>query len=169
MSSSSSDSSVDDNVKNHYKKIRSYKTYSTWRIMTLAIAKASGLKKYLTSDQVVLDEDEFDALTIKWLNSDKTTREGKLVKAEHDAEKKKRDDFAKAQKMMMNSVGSTTMIKRLGLLQTPKQMFEAICKKYGRESPADLNGLIEEIQTIIKLLYIRSRMQLELFNLSLVN
>ena len=112
------------------------------------MAEATGLKKYLVSDQNVLTEDEFDALTVEYINSDQTTRDGKLKKREYIMEKKKRENWSKAKRMMVNSIVSRTMFKRIGLCDTPKEMFELICRKYGRQKGSDLDGLINEIQTI---------------------
>jgi hypothetical protein len=112
------------------------------------MAEATGLKKYLVSDQIVLTEDEFDALSVEYINSDQTTRDGKLKKREYIMEKKKRDNWSKAKRMMVNSIVSRTMFKRIGLCDTPNEMFELICRKYGRQKGSDLDGLIKEIQTI---------------------
>ena len=141
-SSSSSDSSVGGSNKKHF-QIRSSKTFSTWKTKTLAVAKASGLKKYLVTNQTVLSDDEFDALLVNYINSDRSTREGKLLAREYESEKKKKDSWAKAEKLMVNSIVSNSMIKRLGLCASPKEMFECICKKYGRESGTELDACLD--------------------------
>ena len=146
-SSSSSDSSVGGFNTKHY-QIKSSKTFSTWKTKTLAVAKASGLKKYLVANQTVLSDDEFDALVVNYINADRSTRDGKLIAREYESEKKKKDSWAKAEKLMVNSIVSSSMMKRLGLCESPKEMFECICKKYGRESNTDLDGLIKEIQSM---------------------
>ena len=146
-SSSSSDSSV-GGFNTKYYQIKSSKMFSTWKTKTLAVAKASGLKKYLVSNQTVLSDDEFDALVVNYINADRSTRDGKLIAREYESEKKKKDSWAKAEKLMVNSIVSSSMMKRLGLCKSPMEMFECICKKYGRESGTDLDGLIKEIQSM---------------------
>ena len=65
MSSSSDESTTQSRSAKSIKISRS-KDFNNWKIRTIANASASGLTKYLLTDQTVVTEDELDDLQAEW-------------------------------------------------------------------------------------------------------
>ena len=115
--------------------------------MTLAVADNLGIRKYLEEDVVVLSEDQIEQLEDDVFDIDQNAEPlaYKIAKRKYIKEKEKRKKYLKAVKMMTSSVKNAAL-RKVQLCTTPKEKFEAICTRFGRQRGEDLGGLVSELQ-----------------------
>jgi hypothetical protein len=148
---SDSDESYKGNSSSKGIKLRSRKGFLTWKNRTLAYADAGGFKKFLLTNQNVLSKDEIDALNVDYINFDPSDARGtKLAKKAWEDEKKKRKCAAKAKSMMTLSCSMNAASRKIGLCESPKDMFNALCEMSGRQNESDPTSLVHDIDDMIK-------------------
>ena len=147
MSYSSSSESSAGRPKSKFFTIKRSKDFQNWKTMTLAVADNLGIRKYLEEDVVVLSEDQIELLEDDVFNIDQIAEPlaYKTAKRKYVKEKEKRKKYLKAVKMMTSSVKNAAL-RKVQLCTTPKEKFEAICTRFGRQRGEDLGGLVEELQ-----------------------
>ena len=146
MSSSSDESTTQSRSAKSIKISRS-KDFNNWKIRTIANASASGLTKYLLTDQTVVTEDELDDLQAEWnaFNPRTEAQEYRIAQVEYKKAKKNREKWMKAIKLLTDSVTSNTL-RKMNEVDSPKEKFDIICLKYGRSQQKDLGVLKRELE-----------------------
>ena len=136
-----SDTSSNEGYNTKVYKLKSRKNFPEWKQKTLSLAKSKGYDRFLLNSVVVKTETEIEVL-----EDDYHAEQDAVLKASKkriaSKAKKERKAFLRAATVLAMSV-RTKDLKIINKCKgDPKEMMDALCKKYGAEEDADLNDLL---------------------------
>ena len=139
MPSDSSDSGENMRVF----KLRSRRSFPTWKQKIMSVASAKGFDQYITNNIAVKTQAELDLKETDMINeSNEDAR--RVMKGELTKWTRERNRSLKAAEMLTSSVQSKDLKTLAKCKLNPYLMFETLCKKYGSEEDEDLTDLLDD-------------------------
>ena len=137
-----SDLSSDEGHNTKVYKLKSRKTFPKWKQKTLSLARSKGYDRFLLNDVKVKSEAEIEVLEDEYHAETDSTLKA-LKKRIASKAIKERKLYMRAATVLTLSVRTKDLKILNKCKDNPKEMWDALARKYGAEEDADLNDLLD--------------------------